>query len=121
LMRYDGNASDVAIADNIVALTFEYFGEAVPPVPNAGLVPLTGAELSDGPWRPDAVSPGRYDADLLRVRRIGVTLRVQAPAAFRASAGNLFLRTGTSGRSERFLPDQEVRFDVSPRNLKPAP
>jgi prepilin-type N-terminal cleavage/methylation domain-containing protein len=81
------------------------------------LVPLGAAVLSDGPWCPDASNPNRFDADLLRIRRVVVTLRVESAAtSLRGPAGRLFSRAGTaSGRA--FVPDQEVRFDVAPRNL----
>jgi type II secretory pathway pseudopilin PulG len=118
LMRYDGNQSDVPIADNVVGLTFEYFGEPPPGSGTAGLVKLTEGELTDGPWRPDAVSAGRYDADLLRVRMVRVTLRVQtANSTFRGPAGLWFVHGGASRGGERYLPDQEVTFDVAPRNF----
>jgi len=82
------------------------------------LVPLNAAVLTDGPWCPDAVNPNRFDADLLRIRRIAVTLRVEsAAAALRGPAGPLFARAGTSTSSHRFVPDREIHFDVSPRNL----
>jgi type II secretory pathway pseudopilin PulG len=92
-----------------------------------GLVALPYAQLRDGPWCPavtngaGAVLPGRFDADLLRVRRVRVTLRVEA--ADDALRGRnppgrvLFAHPGTGRRAERFVPDQEVRFDVAPRNL----
>ena len=86
-----------------------------------GLVPLTAAELTDGPFCPNATNPNRWDADLLRIRKIGVTLRVQtAVAALRGPAGVLFKRGGTSAGGFRWVPDQELRFDVSPRNLNLA-
>jgi len=44
-------------------------------------VSLTAAELTDGPWRPDDTDANRWDADLLRIRTIGVTLRIEAAAA----------------------------------------
>jgi hypothetical protein len=47
--------------------------------------------------------PEPCDAGLLRITRIRVTLRVQAASA--------------SLRAR--LPDQEIRFDVAPRNLRP--
>ena len=82
------------------------------------LVKLTEAELRDGPWCPDVTSPNRFDADLLRIRKIGVTLRVEsAVAALRGPLGALFTHGGTSQSGNRFAPDQEVRFQVSPRNL----
>ena len=82
------------------------------------LVALTAAELTDGPFCPDNTSGNRWDADLLRIRRIGVTLRVQAAvAALRGPAGPLFTRGGTSKGGFKWVPDQEIRFDISPRNL----
>jgi hypothetical protein len=82
------------------------------------LVPLTSAQLTDGPWCPDAITPSRWDADLLRIRRISVTLRVEAAAAaLRGPASVLFSHGGTSRGGAMWVPDQEVRFQVSPRNL----
>lgn len=84
----------------------------------AALVPLAAAILTDGPWCPDASASNRFDADLLRIRRIRVTLRLQSGvASLRGPAGALFSRGGTSRVAERFVPDQEIRFDVTPRNL----
>jgi prepilin-type N-terminal cleavage/methylation domain-containing protein len=84
-----------------------------------GVTVSLGAEmLTDGPWCPDASAANRFDADLLRVRRIRVTLRVEsAVASLRGPAGVLFRRGGTSRAAERLVPDQEIRFDVTPRNL----
>ena len=82
------------------------------------LVKLTMAQLRDGPWCPDAVNAHRYDADLLRIRRVSVTLRLEAAlSALRGPAGSLFARGGTARSAARWLPDQEIRFDVAPRNL----
>jgi type II secretory pathway pseudopilin PulG len=82
------------------------------------LVPLSSSMLVDGPWCPDEAHPNRFDADLLRVRRIAVTLRVQAaPASLRGPAGTLFVHGGSARSGDRFVPDQEIRFDVTPRNL----
>jgi prepilin-type N-terminal cleavage/methylation domain-containing protein len=86
--------------------------------PPGSLAPLTAAELSDGPWCPDAAGPNRYDADLHRVRQIRVTFRVQASAAtMRGPAGVLFARAGSGRRTDRLVPDQAVQFDITPRNL----
>lgn len=87
--------------------------------PNADtLVSLSGSQLTDGPWCPDASNANRFDADLLRVRRVDVRIRVQAAnAAVRGPAGLLFARGGTSTSGRRFVPDQELRFSVAPRNL----
>jgi hypothetical protein len=173
-----GTGSDVPVADHIVALTFDYYGDPQPPmltskpltdpvgpwttygppppalgqqIPTNGyppgencvfmvdpitglqlprlnvlgtnpatnpLVQLTSAQLTDGPWCPDALSANRWDADLLRIRRIGVTLRVEsAVAAMRGPASALFAHGGTSTSARKWLPDQQVTFQVSPRNL----
>jgi prepilin-type N-terminal cleavage/methylation domain-containing protein len=169
LMRYDGNQTDLPIVENVVGLTFEYYGEPQPPVlrprqtppttygpnppalgvnntadiwgagenctfmvsggqqvtrlatlgpANGPLIKLTEDMVKDGPWCPDASAAGRYDADLLRIRKIRVTLRVQAGnKAFRAAAGTLFTYGGSSTGGERYIPDQEITFDVTPRNL----
>ena len=83
-----------------------------------GEVKLESSILTDGPWCPDATKQERFDADLLRVRRIRVKIRVQAAlASLRGPAGTLFIRGGNSTSSQRYVPDQEIRFDVTPRNL----
>ncbi len=85
------------------------------------LVRLDTAQLSDGPWCPDAADPNRYDADLLRIRSVEVAVRVESStAAFRGQVGPLFVRPGQSPGGRRFLPDQSVTFDVTPRNLAPG-
>jgi hypothetical protein len=79
---------------------------------------LTNAMLTDGPWCPDLNTLNRYDADLLRARKIRVTLRVQvALASLRGPTGALFTRGGTARGGEQYIPDLEVRFDVTPRNM----
>ena len=79
---------------------------------------MAAPQFGDGPWCPDALAPDRWDADLLRIRMIGVTLRVEAAiAALRGPAGVLFTRSGTSVDGNRWAPDQEIRFHVTPRNL----
>jgi prepilin-type N-terminal cleavage/methylation domain-containing protein len=92
--------------------------------PDGPPVLMAASMLTDGPWCPaDQNSsgddlPNKYDADMLRVRQVRVTLRVQvAKALLRGPAGVLFRHGGTSKSGERFVPDQEIRFDVAPRNL----
>jgi len=86
-----------------------------------GQVELTQAMLTDGPWCPgqDVTNyPNRFDADLLRIRRIRVTMRVQAAlSALRGPAGVLFTHGGTATSPERLVPDQEIQFSVTPRNM----
>jgi prepilin-type N-terminal cleavage/methylation domain-containing protein len=170
LMFYDGSgAPDVPIADNVVGLNFDYYGDPQPPTIKGGtgvtgnpflttygpapqaaaingfaatencvfaagptptpklptlgaangtLVQLTAAQLTDGPWCPNAANVNRFDADLLRIRKIVVTLRVQsASAALRGPASALFSHGGTSRNGTKWVPDQEIKFSVSPRNL----
>lgn len=90
----------------------------------AGPQPLPASMLTDGPWCPAETStdgvamPNKFDADLLRVRQVRVTLRVQvANEVLRGPAGVLFRHGGRSHGGERFVPDHEVRFDISPRNM----
>ena len=86
--------------------------------PPGSLAPLTAAQLTDGPWCPDAANVNRYDADLHRVRQIRVSFRVQTGVAtLRGPAGVLFSRAGMGRMSDRLVPDQAVQFDVTPRNL----
>lgn len=83
-----------------------------------GPVPLSSSMLLDGPWCPDETQANRFDADLLRVRRVSVMLRVQsAVASLRGPAGVLFRHGGTATSAGRSMPDLEVHFDVAPRNL----
>jgi prepilin-type N-terminal cleavage/methylation domain-containing protein len=87
----------------------------------AGLVKLTAAQLTDGPWCPDSTSGHRYDADLLRIRRVRVTIRLQTGnAALRGPAGGseaLFVNPGTAKSAALTVADQSITFDVSPRNM----
>jgi type II secretory pathway pseudopilin PulG len=85
---------------------------------SATLVELVPSMLTDGPWCPDSISPNRFDADLLRIRRIRVSLRVQSGlASLRGPAGTLFARGGTARAGDRYVPDLTVQFDVTPRNM----
>jgi len=122
LRQSDGYLTDVPVVDHVAGVTFEYFGEPAPPTeprppigtPNClydvsgdalsglatlpsgtgGLAPLQLGMLSDGPWC--GANNLRYDADLLRIRRVRVTVRMQS------------------------TPDFAVSFDVTPRNMDPV-
>jgi type II secretory pathway pseudopilin PulG len=97
-------------------------GQQVPRLPvlgagGIGQVELKQADLVDGPWCPSDDKPNRFDADLLRIRRIQVTLRVQAALSqMRGPAGPLFTNGGTA-TGTRMIPDQEITFDITPRNM----
>ena len=143
LMRYNGGTDDVALVDNVVDLRFDYFGDINPPrlpKPPAGeanclydvagnyvnlptlapddgsLANLTGAMLTDGPMCGGGTN--QFDADLLRVRKIRVTMRVQAAnPALRGADPVLFRNPGTSIGGEKFVPDYTISLEVAPRNL----
>jgi len=115
------HVSALPLIDHVVDLQFAYFADSHPasvaaPLDGAGncaygagdppppllaalgagtIVELPLARLTDGPYC--GVAPNRFDADLLRIRRVRVTLRLQA----------------ANGR----LRDLEVTFHVAPRNM----
>jgi hypothetical protein len=78
--------------------------------PGPSPVLLDPARFTDGPWCPDGAHAARFDADLLRIRRVRLRLRVQVAAAAMRGARALF-----------FAPDQQVVLDVTARNLGAAP
>ena len=90
------------------------FGEA------ATLVALRRADLEDGPWCPGGVDGDGYDADLFRLRRIDIWLRVEVLSAmFRGPAGRLFSRGGAGAQTPaRWVPDRLVRATVALRNRR---
>jgi prepilin-type N-terminal cleavage/methylation domain-containing protein len=101
-------------------------GHRVTRLPSIGpagrLVELAPTLLTDGPWCPDAGATHRFDADLLRVRRVGFTIRVQtALPSLRGPAGVLFTNGGLARAGGRYVPDLEIQLDVTPRNLNLEP
>lgn len=111
LMLYDGMLTDLPIVDHVVGLDAAFFDEDG--------APLDSAALQDGPWMPSDPDIGMFDADLLRVRRVRVVLRVEAAlAAMRGAAGTFFTREGASTSAARYLPDHELQFDVALRNAE---
>ena len=145
LRHSDGYQTDAPVIDNVVGLTFSYYGDPqsptlpkpplgvanclydaaghLQPLPTlstdgSSLAPLPLSILNDGPWCGSGTS--QFDADLLRIRKVRVTLRVQVgPAALRGVSAVDFARPGTS-RGVRYVPDYTMMFDVSPRNLNPG-
>ena len=148
LRHNDGWMTDLPIADNTVALEFRYFGDPNPPLlprpltgmsncildaagnpklptlPSGGqsLIELTPAMLTDGPVC--GLPPNEFDADLYRVKKVSVRLRMQAGQAElrgRNPAGlTLFQNPGSSSSGYRYLPDFEMTYEVAPRNLNLA-
>jgi hypothetical protein len=130
-MHYDGYQSDTPLIDNVVGLTFAYYADpdpesapkpasggsncvynaGTPPVPllthlgGTALVKLQSSNLTDGPVC--GLAPNQFDGDLLRVRKIRVTIQVQ-PAS-------LALRQTPEG--DRRLRNFAVSFEVAPRNM----
>jgi prepilin-type N-terminal cleavage/methylation domain-containing protein len=141
---YDGDASDLPLLDDVVGVRVRYWGETAPPVwprPAAGeanclyaadgsyhsaLMPALGAAgrlfelspsmLTDGPWC--GSGDRRFDADLLRVRRIRISLRFQASDPAVRGAGVRFANPGLARREAVMVPDRNVEIDVTPRNLR---
>lgn len=85
-----------------------------------GITLLTQAVLVDGPWCPDASHAFRFDADLLRVRRVRVQVRLQASRPFRGLAGSLFMNSGSAGDPWRYIPDETITLEIAPRNVNVA-
>jgi len=142
LRHYDGYLSDKVVVDNVVGVAFEYFGNPNPPVlpkPPLGTanclydaggnliagtvlttdggslarLPLT--MLNDGPWC--GANANRFDADLLRVRKVRMTLRVQASSSSLRATGSDYQVAGTAKSAHGALRDFTLTFDVSPRNM----
>jgi hypothetical protein len=86
--------------------------------PAGTLVALTPEMLADGPWCPGRGDGSDFDADLLRIRRLDIRLRVEiASAQLRGPAGRLFARSGQGSRSAAWVPDAELHLSLAPRNL----
>ena len=80
------------------------------------LAPLTAAMLEDGRWC--GSGGNEFDADLLRVRKVRVSMRLQvAAAALRGANTLLFRNPGVAKDSARQVADYTVSFEVTPRNL----
>lgn len=140
LMVYDGARSDVPLVDHVVDLRFTYYADpradaVAPPAPGdfncvyagspavsllanlGGTAPkvLTAALLTDGPVC--GQSPYRFDADLLRIRRVSVTIRAEAESAEFRGRGGGFATAGISRGGVALVPDLEATIDVMPRNM----
>jgi hypothetical protein len=126
LRWYRGSSAGMPFAEHVESLRLQYFGDPQPPrgpgavgqvscvVDEAGQPRLPALEATDGPFvelTPEMLSDGpacgtpphRFDADLLRVRVVRVTLR---------------LGTGDAGGHTALgrVEPREVTFDVSIRN-----
>jgi hypothetical protein len=143
LRKTNGWTGNTPLVDDMVDLKFSYFGDPNPPKypkPDAGeanclydasgnylnlpvlplsdgsLAALTPALLTDGPFCGAGLN--QYDADLLRIRKIRATLRMQVTsAALRGANTSLWIKPGKSPGGGRSVPDYTVSFEMSPRNL----
>ena len=143
LRQYIGASAGMPLVDHVVSFRVRYFGDPLPPlapVPPPGesncvidetgwprlpilsadhgpLTELTLSMLSDGPAC--GLPPSRFDADLLRIRMIRISLRLEAAEArFRGTDLLWFARPGTGHRAATLVRDFEAGFDVSPPNLQ---
>jgi hypothetical protein len=93
-------------------------GTQIPRLPELGdarapLAPLSAQSLADGPWCPDASAAARFDADLLRVRKVRIGLRAEAWSdSMRGRDPVRFLRPGTASGATRSVPDERTTFEV---------
>lgn len=140
LRRYDGLANDQPLVDDVVWMAVRYYVDPVPPsrphVPGqptcttdgggAPLLPLLGpvpaplvelppAALSDGPWC--GQPPWSFDADLLRLRALRVTLRLQAASPAARGTGAWFMHPGAASRPAQLVVDLPLDVFVTPRAL----
>ncbi len=140
LMVYDGVRSDVPLVDHVVDLRFAYYGdpraEGVPPPPagasscafagsppvpllaslgGTAPKPLSDSQLTDGPVC--GLAPNRFDADLLRIRRVAVTIRLEAESAEFRGRGSAFATAGLSRSGTKYVPDLQTTIQVAPRNM----
>ena len=135
LMVYDGNDSDLPLVDHVTDLQFTYYADPAPDSiapPPAGRsscaytpadppVPLL-QDLGAGALRvltPDRLRgdplcgqpPNRFDADLLRVRRIGVTVRLETGSA------EFGTPPAALSQGSPAVAHTQITFDVAPRNM----
>jgi prepilin-type N-terminal cleavage/methylation domain-containing protein len=105
LRRTEGGGTFV-VADNVTALTFEYFDD--------DCVRVALSQFADGPFMGSGGTA--FDADLLRLGSVRATVRLETGVdALRGRDTALFTRPGTATRS-RTIPDISERIDVALRN-----
>jgi len=146
LMKYDGGSDERALVDNVVDVQISYFGDPNPPLKpkpapgdanclydstgnyigpdvlptvDGSLAALTPAMLTNGPFC--GGGSNQYDADLLRVRKVRMTVRLQVGSAqLRGTDQTLWRHPGQAQAAQKLVPDYAVTFEVTPRNLNLA-
>jgi hypothetical protein len=112
LRVFDADGTDLPAVDNVVAMSVEYFAAGG----DGTLQPLSAATLEDGPWRGLGSDP--LDADLLQIRAVRVSLRLQASSAsLRGTDAQFFRNPGTAIESRRMVSDLTVSTVLTPANL----
>ncbi len=124
IRRYDGWRGDFPLLDGAAALEFRFFGVAAeaaepcrgqgPDAPAGGSEEIPLERFTDGPWCGPAGSP--FDADLLRVRAVGVEIDVEGAAAGAAPAP----RPPGPGPAPGGAAGYRAAFVVAPPNLQLA-
>ena len=144
LRREQPGGNTLPVLDNVLDLQFSYIGDTVPPVEprpmdgesnclftstgervplpvlptdHGALATLPLPMFADGPFCGSGTSA--YDVDLLRIRGIHVTARLQTGVEeLRGPDPRLFARPGSATRQDRMLPDIVVSIDLLPRGLQ---
>ena len=144
LLRGRAGGRGLPVADHVTAFDVELWGDADPPdgprwpasggdtcvidadgaprlpawaPPASPAVRLDVARLSDGPWC--GVPPFRFDADLFRVRRVRVHVRLEAEAASaRGRNPARVTRVGLATAASREVDDLDVVVEVTPPALR---
>ncbi len=120
LRRYDGWRGDFPLLDGVAALEFRFFGVAAgggdqcrgeeSGAPQGRLEEIPLDRFADGPWCGPAWSP--FDGDLLRVRALGLDIRIEGAPDGSVSTP----RPPASGGAA----DYRAAFVVAPLNLRMA-
>ena len=144
LRREHPGASNLPLLDNVVDVQFAYFGDPQPPAeprppPGTGnclydedgrrmSLPVLNADhgalaslplsmFTDGPMCGTGATT--YDVDLLRIRKIRVSIRLQTGIAMlRGTDPRLFMRSGSARAHDRTAPDVALSISISPSNLR---
>ncbi len=75
--------------------------------------------LTNGPFC--GGGSNQFDPDLLRVRKVRMTVRLQVGSAqLRGTDQTLWRNPGQAQAAQKLVPDYAVTFEVTPRNLNLA-
>ena len=126
LRRYDGWRGDFPLLDGVAALEFRFFGDPPaaggpcggegPGAPRGRLEEIPLARFTDGPWCGPARSP--FDADLLRVRAVGLDIRVGSATAGGTGSRPLPDASDPGPGGSTGAPDYRAAVVVAPPNLQ---